>query len=244
MILSTVIASVNNNEKYYMFIPKQIKFWKRFGINFVAVYVGEKIPDVLLPYSENIILYDKNLDLNTAYLGQNMRIYFSCLLDLPDNEMIMITDMDMLPLNDVYFKTGLEEYTKDDFIYYRYIDGDQIYTMYNAAHPSCWSKAFGIKTMEDIDIELRKNYNNNYDGVPGSHGWYIDQELLYKKLIKYEKLRVLNRDITRLEAETYKNHLLNGYTNFVSQYDDFHSHRDYYSNKELIEDAEKQLGIE
>jgi len=244
MFLSTVIASVNNNEKYYMFIPKQIKFWKRFGIKFVAVYVGEKIPDVLLPCSENIILYDKNLDLNTAYLGQNLRIYLSCLLDLPDDEMVMITDMDMLPLNDVYFKTGLEKYTKEDFIYYRYVDGDQIYTMYNAAHPSCWSKVFGIKTMEDIDIELRKNYNKNYDGVPGSHGWYIDQELLYRKLIHYERLHVLNRGITRLEAETYKHHLSKGDTNFVSQYDDFHAHRDYYINKELIEDAEKQLGIE
>jgi len=243
MILSTVIASVNNNEKYYMFIPKQIKFWKRFGIKFIAVYVGEKIPDVLQPYVENIILYDRNLDLNTAYLGQNLRIYFSCLLDLPDNEMVMITDMDMLPMNDRYFKTGLEKYTKDDFIYYRYTEANQIFMCYNAAHPCCWSNVFGIKTIEDIDKELRKYYNNNYNGIPGSYGWSIDQEIMYNKLIKYEKLHVLNRPITRLDYKLYHDHLSRNEKDFISRYDDFHAHRDYYRHKALIENAEKQLGI-
>ena len=45
MKLTTVIGSVNNNPKYYMFIPKQILFWKKFGINFIAVFVGNHIPD-------------------------------------------------------------------------------------------------------------------------------------------------------------------------------------------------------
>ena len=43
MKLTTVIGSVNDNPKYYMFIPKQILFWKKFGINFVAVFVGNHI---------------------------------------------------------------------------------------------------------------------------------------------------------------------------------------------------------
>jgi hypothetical protein len=244
MILSTVLASVNENEKYYMFIPKQIKFWKKFGIKFVAVYVGEKIPEVLQPFAENIILYNRNLDLNTVYLGQNLRIYMSCLLDLPDNEMVMITDMDMLPMKGGYYKRGLEKYTKEDFIYYRHVEDKQIFMCYNAAHPSCWSKVFGIQTMEDVDKELRKNYNNNYDGVPGSCGWFIDQKVLYKKLIKYERLHILNRDIKRLEVHMYHHHLSRGDKYFVREYHDFHAHRDYYSNKELIENAEKQLGIE
>ena len=56
MKLSTVLGSTNLNPQYYMFVPKQILFWKHFGIKFIAVVVGEKIPDELLDYSQNIIL--------------------------------------------------------------------------------------------------------------------------------------------------------------------------------------------
>ena len=47
--------------------------------------------------------------------------------------MVMITDMDMLPTNDKYYKENLENYSHDDFIYYRNIDHRQIYMCYNAA---------------------------------------------------------------------------------------------------------------
>jgi hypothetical protein len=45
-------------------------------------------------------------------------MYYTTLIDLPDDEIIMITDMDMLPINSSYFKEGLENFNKDDFIYY------------------------------------------------------------------------------------------------------------------------------
>ena len=48
-------------------------------------------------------------------------MYYASLLKLPDDEMVMITDMDMLPTNDTYYTSGLEEYKKEDFIYYRII---------------------------------------------------------------------------------------------------------------------------
>jgi hypothetical protein len=59
MKLTTVLGSVNLNKEYYMFIPKQILFWKHFGINFIAVIVGEIIPEELKEYSNNIILFHK-----------------------------------------------------------------------------------------------------------------------------------------------------------------------------------------
>ena len=80
MKLTTVIASVNNNPKYYMFIPKQILFWKKFNINFLAIFVGDSIPDELEEYKSYIILWKLNLDLNTAYVAQNLRMYLYLLL--------------------------------------------------------------------------------------------------------------------------------------------------------------------
>jgi hypothetical protein len=241
MKLTTVLASVNNNPKYYSFIPKQIIFWKKFNINFIAVFVGDKIPEQLLCNSNNIILWNKNLDLNTAYVAQNIRIYYPALIKLPQDECVMITDMDMLPTNFSYYKNGLDKYNTNDFIYYRHIDGKEIYMCYNAAQPSTWGKIFSIKNETDIKNRLYENYNKNYDGTPGFTGWNIDQEIMYRCLINYKHLHVLNRPIKRLEMYMYTQHLNNNDKNFISQYDDAHFHRNYFDNEHLIIDAETQL---
>ena len=242
MKLTTVIGSVNNNSHYYMFIPAQILFWKKFGIRFIAVFVGSHLPNELLEYKDNIILWSHNLDeLNTAYMGQNIRMYYASLIDLPDDEMITITDMDMLPTNPTYYTSGLEGFKFEDFVYYRHVDGNQIYMCYNAAHPKIWGKQFNVQNEDDIQNRLRENYNLKYDGAPGSTGWSIDQEVMYKQLINYEHLKVLNRPIKRLEMSDYKNHLLRNNTNFLRYYDDAHFHRSYHDNVHLIRDAVNQL---
>jgi len=238
--LTTVLSCVNDNPKYFMFIPKQIVFWGKFGIKFICVFVGEKIPDCLLDFKENIILWNKNLDLNTAYVAQNLRIYYPALIDLPLNEFVMITDMDMLPTNDVYYK-DINEFNNDDFIYYRDIDGNQIYMCYNSAHPSTWSKIFEIKDENDISKKLLENYDKHYNGTPGSTGWFIDQEIMYEKLINFPNLKVLNRPLKRLEINMYHDHLNRGEKDFLKSYDDVHFHRDYFNNEQIILDAERQI---
>ena len=195
MILTTVLASVNNNPSYYMFIPKQIMFWKKFNIKFLIIFVGETIPLELNQYEDNIILWNKNLELNSAYVAQNIRIYYPSLLKIPENELVMITDMDMLPTNDLYYKNNIENFNTEDFIYYRNVDGNQIYMCYNAATPQTWSKVFNIFDKNDIEYQINKNYLNSYNAIPGSNGWYIDQQIMYKKLINYKNLKILNRPI-------------------------------------------------
>ena len=247
MKLTTVIGSVNDNPKYYMFIPKQILFWKRFGINFIAIFVGDHIPDELNDYKNNIILWSRNLNLNTAYVGQNIRMYFAALIKLPDDEMIMLTDMDMLPTNPRYYTTNLEHYKFEDFIYYRYIEnenemhGKQIFMCYNAAHPKIWGKLFNIHNENDVCDKLNAHYMSNYTGVPGSIGWYTDQEVMHNTLINYEHLKILNRPLKRLEVDVYKKHLKHKHKYFIRYYDDVHFHRSYHDNAELIKDAESQL---
>ena len=126
---------------------------RKFGIKFIAIFVGNQIPMEIIQYSDNIILWDENLDLNTAFVAQNLRIYYPALLDnIPDDELVMITDMDMLPTNSKYYCNNLEKFTINDFIYYRHIDGNQIYMCYNAAHPSIWKKVFNINNKEDIKL--------------------------------------------------------------------------------------------
>jgi hypothetical protein len=65
---------------------------------------------------------------------------------------------------------------------------------YNAAHPTIWAKLFNIYSEDDISKKIIKNYNNYYNGIPGSTGWFIDQEIMYNNLINYEHLKVLMSD--------------------------------------------------
>jgi hypothetical protein len=62
------------------------------------------IPDELKNYKDNIILWNMNKNLNSAFVAQNIRIFYPALLSLPDDELVMITDMDMLPINPSYYK--------------------------------------------------------------------------------------------------------------------------------------------
>ena len=241
MKLTTVLSAVNENPEYYRFIPKQILFWNKFNIKFIAVFVGSSIPDILKQYADNIILYSKNLNVHTAFVAQNIRLYYPALLTLPDDEMVMITDMDMLPMKADYYVKDIEAYCTDDFIYYRNVDGNQIYMCYNASHPKTWSKVFGINTEDDIERNIYATYTHTYSGVPGQHGWFTDQEIFYNKLINYPNLKVLNRPIRRLEMNMYTDHIRMGHTLFIQQYDDAHFHRSYFKNVGFILDAESQL---
>lgn len=246
MKLTTVLSSVNNNSDYYLFIPKQIKFWKHFDIRFLAVFVGVAIPDELIEFESNIILWNFTPHLNSVYVAQNIRIFMSALLNLPNDEMVMITDMDMLPCSDTFYKDGLDNLTQDNFVYYRHIDfqNKQIFMCYNAAHPTTWGKIFKIKSKEDIINKLEENKtSNDFLGVPGTNGWYTDQTILFNHLINYEKLVVFNKRPKRIEVDTFINLHNNGHKNFYSQFDDAHFHRSFLKNKILIEMAEKQLDI-
>lgn len=243
MKLTTVIASVNDNSNYYLFIPMQILFWGKFGIKFIAVFVGNELPDELTKFKNNIILWcpDSVSNMKTIYIAQNIRMYYAALIDLPENEMVMITDMDMLPANPTYYTSGLDHCKIEDFIYYRHVDRNQIYMCYNSAHPKTWGKIFNVHNKDDICARLCENYDVKYDGKPGLTGWSIDQEVMYKKLIRYPHLKVLNRPLKRLEVANYNEHLNKKHQNFLRHYDDMHFHRNFNNNISLIMNAQHQL---
>lgn len=227
------------NPFYYQFIPSQIKFWSKFGIRFLAIFVGKDIPQELQPFKDNIILWNKNLDIKTAYVGQHLRIYYPALLDLPDDELVMITDMDMLPMNPDYFTKNIFS-NKENFVYYRNLAHNQIFMCYNAAHPKVWSKIFNVKNENDLVEMIYKHYNPDYQGLINNL-WYSDQILMFDNLIKYPHLKVLNRSPKRLEFESYEMHLKKGDDFFIHQYDDGHFHRRFDLHKWMILDAYNQL---
>lgn len=242
MKISIVLGCVNNNSKYYSFIPDQIYFWNKFGIKFITVFVGECIPDELKKFEDQIILWNLTPELNSAYVAQNLRLYYPALIPVESDDcLVMITDMDMLPTNDVYYTKGIEHFTKKDFIYYRELYmSREIYMCYNAAHPDTWGEIFKINTMQDIAKKLRDN--STFDaGIIGTDGWSIDQCLMYNNVMNYPHRQILNRPIKRIESWDYYKQMQLGNTDFIKNYDDMHMHRSYQTNVKYILDAREQI---
>ena len=169
MRLTTVLSCVNNNPEYYNFIPYQIKIWKYFHINFLVVFVGDSLPEELLPYKDNIFLWNYTEDLPSVFVAQNLRLYIPAILtDLSDDELVMITDMDMLPGRIDKYTRNLENYKKEDFITYRDIPwcDRQVYMCYNAGHPKIWSKIFNIN--KEITYWFLPNEDNRSFPIEGN----------------------------------------------------------------------------
>jgi hypothetical protein len=106
-----------------------------------------------------------------------------------------------------------------------------------------WGNIFGIKCEKYIEDKINDTYVQNYDGIPGSSGWFKDQEIMYNNLIKYQFFKILNKPIKRLETWTHREHLNTNDTNFIKNYDDAHYHRSYPNNANLILNAQKELKI-
>ena len=56
-------------------------------------------------------------NVSTAFVSQYIRIMYPCILNSTGG--VMITDMDMLPLNSQYYTKPIESFDNDKFIYYR-----------------------------------------------------------------------------------------------------------------------------
>jgi len=146
------------------------------------------------------VLWNKNRDLNSVFLSQNLRIFYPALIQTTN--FVMITDMDMFPTNISFYTDFLqnESISKDDFIYLREIDSQnkQIYMCYNMATPQIWSDVFKIKNEDDISKILETYNPKNFKGIPGEKGWFTDQEIMHKFLYEYKGLKVLNKTHKRL----------------------------------------------
>jgi len=200
-----------------------------------------KIPDHLLQYKEFFILFEPLKNISTAFISQYIRILYPSILQNYEKG-ILITDIDIVPLNDIYFTKNIENIDDDSFISLRNIlnKGKQIAICYNIATAKVWSDVFKIKNLEEIISHIQYIYGKiKYDSKHGGSGWYTDQVKLYnvvmdwnKKTGKYISFNDMDCNFKRLcRSQNFKinNDLLDkikkGY------YSDYHALRPYHKFK-------------
>ena len=190
MKLSIILSACNTNIFYMDYIPIFINAWNKLypSVDVKIVLIANSLPTKLAKYIQNIILFSPILNISTAFISQYIRILYPSLLN--SNEGVLITDIDMIPLNNFYYTKNIQNISDDKFISLhnsRAFSSDQLRLCYNIATPAIWKEVNGIKTIADINRKLANVYKNiNYSH--GSSGWFADQKHLYNLVTKWNKV--------------------------------------------------------
>jgi hypothetical protein len=197
MKVGTILTATDLNPLYSEFIPNFIKAWNILfpHADVVVVLVADNVPDNLKQYEQNLRLFKPIPNIHSAFQAQCIRLLYPRLIER--DEGVLITDMDMLPMNRSYYVDHIQNISDDTFITYRDVClPTEIAMCYNIATPKIWHGVFGN---DSIEVILQSWYvSANYDGQHGGQGWGTDQQILLKKFNCWEGPKVtLNDSITK-----------------------------------------------
>ena len=234
MKLDCVLTAVNDNLLYLDFIPIFIKTWNKLypNVDVKIVLISKNIPEDLLLYKNNIILFEPIENVLTSFTSQFIRLLYPCILDYKQG--VLITDIDILPMNITYYTKNIEEIDNNKFIYYRdnvCFEYKQIAMCYNVATPKIWKDIFKINSIDDI-VDFTKDtfMKNNIQEGHGNTGWCVDQIILYDKVTEWNKktndficLQEKETLFMRLDRNTFDINNVNIRNNITSgKYTDYH----------------------
>ena len=190
MFLTDVVTATNMNPTYYKFIPIFIKCWKKLFpyINIHIVVVADELIDELQPYKEHLKLFKPIDNVETSFIAQNIRLFYPALLKEAKGG-IIITDMDMVPMNTSYYVEPIKDISNDKFVCYRplsCVGKNEMVMCYNIAHRDTWSQIFNINTENDIidrvlSIYQKDKYFGENANIHYKPYWITDQLYLYEK---------------------------------------------------------------
>jgi len=190
MKLDCVLTAVNDNDMYLDFIPIFVRTWNKLypHVDVKIILIAHEIPVQFQDYEKNIILFEPVNNVFTGFTSQYIRLLYPCILNYKNG--ILITDMDILPMNKTYYTSTIFPYDNNNFIYLRDHDTcyKQIAMCYNVATPKTWSEIFEISSVEDIRSRLLTVFeDNNIDDGINKAGWNIDQKHLYTRVLEWNK---------------------------------------------------------
>lgn len=191
MKLDCVITSCNLSPLYCDFIPFFISAWNKLypDVDIVIVLICEEIPTNLKEYAKYIRVFKPIEGISTAFISQYIRVLYPAILNYTGA--VVITDMDIIPMNRRYFRAPLKDIKEDSFVYYETVDlqdRDMYMICYTMASSSTWSEITGITTIEEIETRIKEvNRAIKYVDGHGNVGWNTDQKHLYKYVNKWNQ---------------------------------------------------------
>lgn len=244
MKIGTVLTATNDNPLYIDFIPMFVQAWKNLlpEADICIVLINDHIPPQFQQYSQYIHLFPSiDPSINTAFQAQCIRLLYPRLIT--KNSGVLITDMDMIPLQRSYYVDTISHVPDDAFVCYRNVCLPEMISMcYNIALPHTWLSIFGNDSIEHI---LKSWYStSNYDGLHGGNGWCTDQYRLIDAINSWKNTEhnvVIFNDqqtgFTRLDRLDFSNPISSSFLLSLAQnvhnekYCDYHCLRPYSAHK-------------
>lgn len=242
MRIGTVVTATNDNPLYIEFIPMFVKAWKKVlpEADVHILLIADSIPIEYVSYKDYIKLIKPIPGIHTAFHAQCIRLLYPRQVERT-SEAVIITDMDMIPLNNSYYTKPIEYLDDDAFVVYRNVLLPlEIPMCYVAGLPKTWTSIFGSEDTETLLQHWFKQ--SHYSGVLGGSGWTTDQLILSKmyKLWNGKKV-ILNDSITKFnrldrsdlftfyqrDIELLKEKIK------VGEFSDYHCLRPFSAHKEL-----------
>ena len=185
MLLTDTLTATNMNPEYYKFIPSFIKAWKKLfpEINIHIIVIADEIVEELQPYNKYLKLFKPIKNVETSFIAQNIRLFYPALIKQAKGG-IIITDMDMIPMNTIYYTEPIKDISNDKFVCYRplsCVGKDEMVICYNIAYQNIWSEIFNIKNEKDIIERINFIYKKD------KPYWIRDQLYLYEETQKWNK---------------------------------------------------------
>lgn len=189
MKIRTVVSAVNLNPRYTQFVGQFIKAWKTLFPEFqvVIVLVAQEIPADLEQYKEYLHLFPAPEGVSDVMVSQCIRLLWPRFIDSEDA--VLITDIDMFPMNRAYYTKPIADFAPDTIVTYRtdgvFVRGNprEIYMCYVCASPRTWRGLFGNEPHEDI---IRRWSENSH--------WGTDQGELTKAFSNWNGPKVVLKD--------------------------------------------------
>jgi len=196
--LERCVVACDLNPLYLDFFPLVKMAWKNIvGIETTLILIANEIPDSLIQFKQDIILFPPIENIPTAFQAQCIRLLYPSLLSVKGS--IIISDMDLIPLSKKYYTSNIG--SDSSFVVYRSDCIPNEYPMcFCAAVPEVWKLVFNISNINEIKQKLIDWYAPVTDykiSGPYSKGWALDQSKLFIHLQEFKKLYnlVLLRDI-------------------------------------------------
>jgi hypothetical protein len=158
--IDRVILSTNNNPCYLDFWPMIAKAWNQMGVKPTLALIGDQ--DLKIDESlGDIVRFEPINNISTAYHAQVIRLLLPCYFE---DDVCLISDIDMLPLNKDYLLGTVDEFSDDKFVVYStYMDKFRtshgiIPLCYTAAKGKIYKEIFQISELSDIKKTIQYWY--------------------------------------------------------------------------------------
>jgi len=184
-----IITATNLNAKYLTCVPSFIDFWKlidaesSFAFTPRVVVIAEEYPSALVGFEEycQVVSPGRN---HTALVAQLARLVYAA---DSDKDLVMTSDIDMLPLSSHVTDFALHEMLKrtTDLAIVRDVLGiGQFPVCYTIASPEKWTDIVMSTGASHVDriTEIAAEFVKAYEGSHGGPGWFTDQEFLWDRV--------------------------------------------------------------